>query len=406
MDGPPDRQGESRRSWTDPLKAAWEGIPESQRRNLERIVGLAPGTFRRWKGLLESAADHLRLTAGDRQRVAIVGPPNAGKSTLYNRLILGGQQRAEVGPEPGTTRVAQEGDAGLFSIVDTPGASSEGGEGLERAVEAALGADVVLALFDATSLPDEADRELLRHLLQGGKPWVAAINKMDLIRKDRAALAGAAAGALGLGAEELIPVSAKSGEGLERLLGEVARREPEIVVALGRALPAYRDALAAAAVRRAASTAAAIALTPLPMLDFIPLVAVQSALVLGLARIYDYRITPARARELIATLGVGLLGRTLFHELAKLSGPPGWLVAAAVAAGTTSALGAAASAWFSKGERLSQDRIRRLSESVSQSLVMRLGRRRPRRQELERQVRIVLEETPPKAPEAEQDGGL
>jgi small GTP-binding protein len=397
-------------SWTDPIRRGWEAVPEAQRRHLERIVGLAPGTFRRWRDLLESAAENLRLSAGDRRRVAIVGPPNAGKSTLYNRLLLGKQPRAEVSPEAGTTRVPQEGDAGLFSIIDTPGADPAGGEGLAHAVDSALHADVVVALFDAGSLPTEETRPLLDLLVRAGRPRVVALNKMDLVRGNQAGALGSAAGALGLQVEDLVPISARTGAGLERLLTEVARQEPEIVVALGRALPAYRETLARAAVRRAASTAAAIALTPLPMLDFIPLVAVQSALVLGLARIYAYRITLARVRELIATFGLGLLGRTLFHQLAKLGGPPGWLVAASVAAGTTTALGYAATAWFARGEKVSRERLQAVSESVGRSLVGRLGRgRRPRREELEREVRILLDESEAAAPgpsQAADPGGL
>jgi ribosome biogenesis GTPase A len=74
--------------------------------------------------LLQAGLTHLRTTTGDRRRVAIVGPPNAGKSTLYNRLILRKEDRAEVGPLPGTTRIAQEGDVGLFALVDTPGVTA------------------------------------------------------------------------------------------------------------------------------------------------------------------------------------------------------------------------------------------------------------------------------------------
>ena len=66
-----------------------------------------------------------------------------------------------------------------------------------------------------------------------------------------------------------------------------------------------------------------MALAPLPFLDVLPLLALQSSLVLGIARIYKYRITPARARELLATFGLGFAGRTLFQQLSKLGGPPG-----------------------------------------------------------------------------------
>src|SRR3970040_1484003 len=163
------------------------------------------------------------------------------------------------------------------------------------------------------------------------------------------------------------------------MLRELPRREREIVAALGQALPAYRGTLARATINRAASTAAAIALTPLPMISFIPLVGVQTALVLSLARIYGYQITLARARELIVTFGIGLLARSLFYELIKFGGPPGWLILAGVATAGTAALGYGAAAWFDRGKRLSRQRLQGISSSVGTSIVGRMrGRGGPK----------------------------
>jgi GTP-binding protein Era len=195
----------------------------------------------------------------------------------------------------------------------------------------------------------------------------------------------------------MIPLSAKEGSGVERVILAVAKTEPEIVAALGAALPEYRGQLAREAVIRAASTAAVIAVTPLPIIDFIPLVAVQSAMVISLARIYAYRMTLARARELVATFGLGYLGRTLFYELSKFGGPPGWLVAAAVASGTTVAIGYGAAAWFERREKLSPTALGEVSRAVGKAVVERLrslGRRRPERITLQESVSRALEEMP------------
>ena len=74
---------------------------------------------------------------------------------------------------------------------------------------------------------------------------------------------------------------------------------PKIIAALGQALPKYRWQLTWRAIVSAATTSAAIALVPLPMIDFIPLVATQSMMVLAIARIYNYQITLERARVIM-----------------------------------------------------------------------------------------------------------
>ena len=82
----------------------------------------------------------------------------------------------------------------------------------------------------------------------------------------------------------------------------------------------------------------------------IPLLAIQTGLVLSISRIYGYQITAARARELIVTFGVAMIARTLFQELSKLGGVPGWLLSSAIATSTTVAIGYAAMTWFARGD--------------------------------------------------------
>jgi uncharacterized protein (DUF697 family) len=137
-----------------------------------------------------------------------------------------------------------------------------------------------------------------------------------------------------------------------------------------------------------------VALTPLPFLDVIPLLALQSSLVIGIARIYRYEITAARARELAMTFGVGFASRTLFQQLSKLGGPPGWALAAAIAASTTAVMGYAAAAWFETGERITSDRLKamqkRLSKRITEALKS-LGGKRPSKETLEAEVGAALE---------------
>ena len=382
----------------DDIRRAWDGLPEGTRRELTQALGLMPRDLKGWRGLIHQAVEQVRLAAGDKRQVAIVGPANVGKSTLYNTLIRSSADRALVSAVPGTTSVSQRADAGLFLIIDTPGADAVGAAGVkgkERALAAAGKADLLLMLFDATHGIRPAEKKIFSELMALNKPTVVALNKVDLVKKERARVLGKAAADLGIDSEQLVPLSAKKGQGIDRLLLAVAKSEPGIVAALGAALPGYRWKLAQTVIGRATSTAAAIAVTPLPFIDFFPLVGIQTAMVLGIARIYAYEITLARVSELMGTLGIGLLGRTLFYELAKFGGPPGWLVAAGVAAGTTFALGHASIAWFDRGEKLSRQSVKRVSQKVSHTVIEGLknfGRRKPRRVTLQHKVKETIDD--------------
>jgi len=386
--------------WRSELTSAWDSLPGETRNTLIGELRLFPEGMKGWKSLIDQALDHVRLAAGSKHTVTIIGPVNAGKSTLYNQFIRTKRDHAEVSAIPGTTRFSQEADAGIFSVIDTPGADAPGVVGeveKERALDAAKGADVLILIFDAVHGIRPPEQKLFNEISKLEKPFIVALNKMDLIKKNRPVVIGKAAGALGIPSEQLIPISAEKGFGLERLLMAIAKSEPGIVAALGAALPEYRWKLAQASITKAASTAAAIAVTPLPFLDFFPLLGVQAALVLSIARIYAYRITLARARELVATFGMAMLGRTLFYELSKLGGPPGWILAAAVSAGTTTALGYGAATWFERGEKVSRKAMEKISRAVTSTIIDRLkffGKRRPKKGTLRERIQESLEDAP------------
>src|SRR6185295_18618518 len=207
----------------------------------------------------------LRMVTGDKRRVAIVGPANVGKSTLYNQLLRNAADRAEVSAVPGTTRVSQTADAGLFAVVDTPGADAVGAVGeaeKERALSAARGADFLVIVFDAIQGIKRAEQELFHELQALEVPHVVVLNKIDLVTgaRERERVVEAAARNLGLTPDEVVPCFAKDGKQVERVLLAIAKAEPEIVAALGAALPEYRRMLAWSATKKAGGTAAAIAL--------------------------------------------------------------------------------------------------------------------------------------------------
>ncbi|MGH9481385.1 MAG: ribosome biogenesis GTPase Der [Terriglobales bacterium] len=160
--------------------------------------------------------------------VAIVGRPNVGKSTLFNRLTR--SRRAIVGDEPGITRDRLYGLAEWrgreFSVVDTggmlPGDDAEIPEAIMRQARAAIAAAAtVVMVVDGRSELAAPDLQLARLLQKTGKPLLLAVNKIESARQEEAL-----APYYRLGLEPLYPISAEHGAGLEPLLDAVLEHLP------------------------------------------------------------------------------------------------------------------------------------------------------------------------------------
>ncbi|HEX7395401.1 MAG TPA: GTPase [Anaerolineaceae bacterium] len=351
--------------------------------------------------LVKSSTAQIRQAFGHKHRVAIVGPTNVGKSTLYNLLVQNKHDLARVGPLPGATTENQQADAALFTVVDTPGADAVGSLGEHEkaeALSASAEADFLVLVFDAIQGIKKTEQELFNQLSALKKPFVVVLNKIDLVpRKDLQGVISNAASNLGLMPDQVIPIVAKDGNNLGKVLLAEAATEPEMVAALGQALPGYRWQLAWQTIVRATSISAAIALAPLPVIDFVPLVVTQSIMVVSIARIYNYKISPQRASELVTTFGLGFLGRTLFQELSKLGGLPGWLLSAAIASSTTVVMGYAAVRWFEKGQKLSADALKKLTQKMTTTMLdtlNSLGKRRLGQKGLQQRIIQSLESSP------------
>jgi len=173
-------------------------------------------------------------------RVAILGRPNVGKSTLLNRIV--GEKLAIVTPKPQTTRnriagVYNDAERGQIVFVDTPGVHGAKKELNRFMVGEALGLipdiDAALLVVDAaTAVPevwraDDIEARILKALAEARRPVVLALNKVDTVKDKGGLLPILESWAKRSDLRAIVPLSAKRGTNVDRLVGELWELLPE-----------------------------------------------------------------------------------------------------------------------------------------------------------------------------------
>ncbi len=165
--------------------------------------------------------------------VALIGRPNAGKSTLLNRLV--GEKIAAVSNKPQTTRHKIKGvvtlDEGQIVFVDTPGVHKPGyllNRRMMSAVhDAILSVDLVVLMRDASVSTGNGDRFVLDLIKQSGSKAIAVLNKVDKINEKEKLLPLIDFYSNEYDFEAIIPVSAMKGDAVTALLTEIVKNLPE-----------------------------------------------------------------------------------------------------------------------------------------------------------------------------------
>jgi len=167
--------------------------------------------------------------------VALVGRPNAGKSTLLNRLV--GEKIAAVSNKPQTTRFKILGivnhPQGQIVLVDTPGVHKPGYELNRRMMsavhDALLGVDVICLIRDASVSTGNGDRFVLELVKQSDKPSLLLLNKTDRLADKSKLLPLIESYQREHDWKAIVPISALKGDQIQQLLGEMISNLPEAV---------------------------------------------------------------------------------------------------------------------------------------------------------------------------------
>ena len=165
--------------------------------------------------------------------VALVGRPNAGKSTLLNRLV--GEKIAAVSNKPQTTRHRIQGivtlPEGQIVFVDTPGVHKPGFQLNRRMMaavhDAVMSVDLIVLMRDESVSTGKGDRFVLDLVKNEKKPAVLVLNKIDKIKNKNEILPLIEFYSKEFKFEEIIPVSALKGEAIETLLSQIVKHLPE-----------------------------------------------------------------------------------------------------------------------------------------------------------------------------------
>lgn len=165
--------------------------------------------------------------------VALIGRPNAGKSTLLNYLV--GEKIAAVSNKPQTTRHKIQGivtrDSGQIVFVDTPGVHKPGyllNRRMMAAVhDAILSVDLVVLLRDASVSTGNGDRFVLDLVKESGKTSILVLNKIDKVKEKHQLLPLIEYYSKEHEFAEIVPISALRGEAIENFLGQIVKHLPE-----------------------------------------------------------------------------------------------------------------------------------------------------------------------------------
>lgn len=307
-------------------------LPEELRYRLKKVIDSLPPQGDNMQKILELVRSQWTdIQSHEWVRIALVGPAQTGKSSLMKGIL---SKQVESGRP-------------IFFLVDSQGLEEYLGYGTRSAATRELEeADVILLVLDGHCGISDSTSQLYERLRDLEKPLMVVLNKMDLV-ENRAETIESAKKRLGT---NVFPASLSRPADLDKLLKAIVVTNPKALYPLTENFPEFRRTICHGIVTQSTFSTGVVGAIPIPVSDLLPLIAIQTAMILKIARAFGHKLNRGRARELLPMLGAGALVREGIHRLRRQFPEQGNLIAVAAAGMWTFVLGQIAIRYF---ERLS-----------------------------------------------------
>ena len=274
-------------------------LPEEVQYNLKTVIDTLPLDGHSTYKVLEVVRNQWKgIQAPSRGRIAVVGPARTGKESLIAAISRKQTRRA----------------SSVFAVVDLQVLDEFLGYETHRSgPEELQNADVILLVLDARFELVDSTRQMYERLSGLNRPLLVVLNKIDQVEHPGTAIKLARKR---LGAR-VLSVSVSQSETIDRLLKAVVATNPKTLYVLAKNFPGFRRTICDGIVSRAAFAAGLVAAIPIPISDLWPVTAIQTSMLLKIARAFGYSFNRQRARELLPMLVAAMVAREGSHRLGR-----------------------------------------------------------------------------------------
>lgn len=305
-------------------------FPEELRYRLKQVVDSLPREGDNMQKVLEVVRNQWRdIQSESWVKIAVTGPPQTGKTSLVNAILRKQAPDSEPIFNVSESPVLQE-------FLGFPATDFSEGDYTQ--------ADLILFVLDARFSVSDLTLQSLSKLQESKVPVLVVLNKIDLAEDPSAAVRDAKKTLQ----VSPFPTSAHDSESISKLLKAIVVANPKTLYPLARCFPEFRRTLCNGTIGQAAFASSLVSVIPIPVSDLLPITAIQTSMILKIARAFGCEIDRRRARELVPMLLAGIAVREAGHRLRRRFPRHRSLISVSVAGGWTFALGRLAVRYFDR----------------------------------------------------------